>query len=100
MTGQAANVIHMGEIRNAYKIFVGNLKKRLVGRPKHKWENIKIDHKETVCDAMNYTLNSGHSEVAVSCEYSNKLSGSTKVGYSFTSLATTELLTENSAPLS
>lgn len=50
-------------------------KKRLVGRPKHEWENIKIDLKEAECAAMDYTLNSGHSEVAVSCEYSNKPSG-------------------------
>jgi hypothetical protein len=29
-------------------------KKRFVGRPKHNWENIKIDLKGTGCDAMNY----------------------------------------------
>lgn len=73
-------------------------KKRLVGRPKNEWENIKIDLKEAECTAMDHTLNSRHSEVAVSCEYSNKHSGSTKVGYSLTSLTTTELFTESSAP--
>jgi hypothetical protein len=79
------------------KFLLETWKQKLLGRPNHKWENIKIDLKAAGCDAMDYTLNSGHSEVSISCEYSNKPSGSTKVGYSFTSLATTELLTEYSA---
>jgi hypothetical protein len=33
------HIAHMGEMRKAYKILVGNSKqKRLLGRPKHKWK--------------------------------------------------------------
>jgi len=36
----------MGEVRNAYKILVGKLKRQL-GRPRRRWEdNIKTDLRE------------------------------------------------------
>jgi hypothetical protein len=36
-----------GEMRNVYKILVGNLDgKRQVRRPRHRWADIKIDRKE------------------------------------------------------
>lgn len=72
--------LHNGRIGSKCDIHGGNKKciqnfcwkpekKTLVGRPKHEWENLKIDLKEAECTDMDYTLNSGHSEVAVSCEY-------------------------------
>jgi hypothetical protein len=34
------HVAHMGEMRNAYDILVGNLElKRPLGRPRHRWED-------------------------------------------------------------
>jgi hypothetical protein len=41
------HVAHMGEMRNAYNILVGKLEgKRPVGRPRHRWENIRVDLRE------------------------------------------------------
>jgi hypothetical protein len=34
----------MGEIRNAHKILVKNLEET-TGRPRRRWENIKMDHR-------------------------------------------------------
>jgi hypothetical protein len=44
----AGHVAHMGDIRNVYKILVGNPEeRRLLGRHKRRWEdNIKMDQKE------------------------------------------------------
>jgi hypothetical protein len=41
------HVACMEEMRNMYKILVGNLEeKRLVGRPRRRWkDNIRMDHK-------------------------------------------------------
>jgi hypothetical protein len=38
----------MGDIRGAYRVLVGNSEgKRLLGRPRHRWENnIKMDLQE------------------------------------------------------
>jgi hypothetical protein len=42
------NIAHMGEKRNAYKILVGKPEeKRPLGRPRHRWENIEMDLRET-----------------------------------------------------
>jgi hypothetical protein len=40
----------MGEMRNAYKIFVGKPEgKRPLGRPRHRWcDNIRMDLREVV----------------------------------------------------
>jgi hypothetical protein len=45
----SGHVARMGEIRNAYKIFVENPEgKRPLGRPRHRWEdNIVADLRET-----------------------------------------------------
>jgi hypothetical protein len=45
-------VAHMGEMINEYKILVGkHERKRRLGRPGRRWEdNIKIYHKEIVCE--------------------------------------------------
>jgi hypothetical protein len=44
----AGHVVHMGKMRNVYKILVRNPEgKRPLGRPKHRWEvNIKMDVRE------------------------------------------------------
>jgi hypothetical protein len=38
----AKHVAHMGENINAYKVFVGNLRKRSLGRCRCRCENIKM----------------------------------------------------------
>jgi hypothetical protein len=44
-----ATLARMGDMRNIYRILVWKPKgKRFLGIPGHKWENIKIDLKETV----------------------------------------------------
>jgi hypothetical protein len=44
----AGHVARMGEMRNAYRILVGNPEgKRTLGRPKRRWvDNIKMDLRE------------------------------------------------------
>jgi hypothetical protein len=44
------NVTPVGEMRNAYKILVGELeRKRLLGRPRRRWEdNIRVDLRKPV----------------------------------------------------
>jgi hypothetical protein len=38
----------MTEMRNPYKILVGEPKQeRPLGKPRHRWDNIKLDLKET-----------------------------------------------------
>jgi hypothetical protein len=40
----AGNVACRGKIRNVYKILVGKSEgKRPLGRPRHRWEDIKMD---------------------------------------------------------
>jgi hypothetical protein len=40
----AGHVARMGEKMNAYRILVGKPEgKRPLGRPKHRWDNIKMD---------------------------------------------------------
>jgi len=47
----AGHVTHMGELRNAHKIFVGKLEgRRPYGRPRCRWEdNIRMDVREIGC---------------------------------------------------
>jgi hypothetical protein len=43
----ARKVARMGKLRNAYRIFIGNPEgKRPNGRPRRRWENIRLDLKE------------------------------------------------------
>jgi hypothetical protein len=38
------HVAYMGEKRNLYRVLVGNPeRKRPLGRPRHRWEDIKMD---------------------------------------------------------
>jgi hypothetical protein len=40
-------VVHMGERRGEYRVLVGKPEgKRPLGRPRHRWENIKMDLQE------------------------------------------------------
>jgi len=50
----AGHVVHMGERKGAYRVLVGKPEgKRLLGRPKSRWEdNIKMDLQEVGCGGM------------------------------------------------
>jgi hypothetical protein len=52
----AEHVAHLGEIRNAYKIFVRKPEgKRPRGRPRRRWEdNIRMDLKEIVWEGVDW----------------------------------------------
>jgi hypothetical protein len=42
------------KLRNAYKILARNFEgKKSLGRPRHKWDDTKMDHKETGCENVN-----------------------------------------------
>ena len=46
----------MGDRRGAYRVLVGRPDgRRSVGRPKCRWENIKMDLEEVGCGSMNWT---------------------------------------------
>jgi hypothetical protein len=51
-----AYILHMVEVRNAYKKFVGKpLEKTSFGRPRHRWEdNINMDLKETGWEGVDW----------------------------------------------
>jgi hypothetical protein len=43
----AGHVEHMGEVRNAYSILFGKPdRKRPLGRPRHRWKDIRMDLRE------------------------------------------------------
>ena len=45
----------MGERRGVYRVLVGKPKgKRPLGRPRRRWENIKIDLQEVGCGGMGW----------------------------------------------
>ena len=48
----AGHVAHMGQFRNAYRVFVGKPEgKRSIERPRRRWEgNINMDLREVDCD--------------------------------------------------
>ena len=50
----AGHVAHMGDRRGVYRVLVGKAEgKRLLGRPRHRWENnIKMDPQEVGCGAL------------------------------------------------
>jgi len=52
----AGPVVHMVEMRNAYKTFIGKPEgKRLHGRPRHRWkDNIRMDLKEIGWEGVNW----------------------------------------------
>jgi hypothetical protein len=76
----AGQVAHMGEKRNACRIFVGKPEgKRALGRPRHRWEdNIKIalEKYDGVVWTGFISLTTGNKDS--SCEPSNETSGSIK----------------------
>ena len=57
----AGRVARMGEWRGVYRVLVGKPEgKRLLGRPRHRWEdNIKIDLQEVGCGMWRYELDCG-----------------------------------------
>jgi hypothetical protein len=54
--GWAGHVAHMGEMRNAYRILVGNPKgKGPLGRHRRRWDdNIRMDLREIRCEGVDW----------------------------------------------
>jgi hypothetical protein len=51
----AGYVACMGEVRGVYRVLVGSPEdKRPPGRPRHLWENIKMDIREIGIDGANW----------------------------------------------
>jgi hypothetical protein len=49
------NVAQMGEERAMYRVVVGKPGgKRPLGRPRHRWDNIRMDLQEVGCGDMNW----------------------------------------------
>ena len=47
--------MRMGERRGVYRVLVGKPEgKRLLGRPRHRWEDIRMDLQEVGCRGMNW----------------------------------------------
>jgi hypothetical protein len=48
-------VAHIVEIRNVYRLLVGNPEgKRSLGRPRHRWEDIKMDFREIGIEGVDW----------------------------------------------
>jgi hypothetical protein len=55
--------------------------KRLLGRPRHRWEDkIKVDLQEVGCGGMDWIELAQDRQIACTCECGNKISGSIKCG--------------------
>ena len=51
----AGHVERMGEDRGAYRVLVGKLEgKRPLGRPRHRWVDIRMDLQEVGCGYMDW----------------------------------------------
>ena len=77
----AGHVASMKERRGAYNVLVGKPEgKRPLGRPRRKWEDIKMDRKEVGCGGGHGLDWSGaeQGQMASSCECGNEPSGSIK----------------------
>jgi hypothetical protein len=61
--------MYWGKRRNAYRIFVGLLRRRPLGRPRHRWEdNTAIDFQEIRWGGHRLdSSGSGYRQVAGSC---------------------------------
>jgi hypothetical protein len=51
----AGHVANMVEGRGLYRVLVGKCeRKRPLGRPRHRWEDIKVDLQEVECGGMDW----------------------------------------------
>jgi hypothetical protein len=84
----------MGDMRKAYKNLVGKLEgKRPHGRPRHRWEDVRMDLRETGLGWCGLDASGlGCGPVASSYEYSNEISGSIKGGEFLETLGDLHLL--------
>jgi len=92
-----------GEGRSMYRVLVGKPEgRRLVGRPRHRWEdNIKMDLQEVGCGGYGLDrAGSGSGQGVGTCECGNETSGSVKFGEFLDWLRTGWVLKKNSAPWS
>jgi len=76
------HVALMGKKRSVHRIFVVKSEgKTLLGRPRHKWEDIiNVDHQEVGWGHGLDWSGSGEGQVADCCECGNELSGPIKCG--------------------
>jgi len=51
---RAGHVARMKEMRNAYSILVGRHEKRVFGRSRHRWENIKMHLRKNEWEGVNW----------------------------------------------
>jgi hypothetical protein len=71
----------MGEGRGAYRILVVRPEGRPLGRPMHRWENIKMDPQEVGWKGMDWIdMAQDRDRWRGSCECSNEPLGSIKRG--------------------
>jgi hypothetical protein len=71
------HISRMGLMKNAYKILIGKPEgKRPLGRPRRRWEDIRMDQRERVRRCGLDSSGSGQGPVAGCCEHGNKPSGS------------------------
>jgi hypothetical protein len=72
----AGHVARMGEKRNVYRILVGKPEgKRLLGRPRHRWVDIKMDLGEVRCGDVDW-IGLAQEQVESPCEFGTEPSGS------------------------
>ena len=51
----AEHVARLGKRRGVYRVLVGKLEgKRPVGRPRRRWDNVKMDLQEVGCGGMDW----------------------------------------------
>jgi hypothetical protein len=72
----------MGERRGVYRVLVGKPEgKRPLGRPRRRWEDIKMDLQEVEFGGMDWIVQAqDRDKVAGTCECGNVPSGSIKCG--------------------
>jgi len=70
-----------GERTGVYRVLVGKDEgKRQLGRPRRRWENIKMDLQEVGCRGIDWIELAQDRQVASTCECGNEPSGSIKCG--------------------
>jgi hypothetical protein len=76
---RVGHVARIGDKKNAFRILLGNPEeKRPLGRPRVRWDNIKLDLQKVGWGHGLDRCNSGYGQVAGTFKCGNEPSGSTK----------------------